>query len=138
MDPMQEFVQQSRVVLERRRVASVIPLARPIVFDMQEGAAAFVMDQLLGRLETEVFAQRLVGDTKTGEAVTWFPASPFQFWKQRHAGAWWLRWLVRRRPVREVAHRTPWSVTFERYAHYPAATIETPKLGRPVIWEAFQ
>lgn len=128
------FVTTTRVALEQRKVVSQLVVTREARLSVSPDD---LTDQLALRLESYVLAEKLVGDTKTVTGHLSFPSSPWQFFKQRHAGAWWLRWLVRRRPVALDRHRYERDVIFEKYAQYPEATLHTPELGRPVIIEQF-
>lgn len=124
-----------RHVLEQRKVAARLAVTREATlhtsFDM-------LVDQLVVRLESYVQTEKLVGDTKAVYLHLDFPASPWQHYKQKHANAWWLRWLVVRRPVVLKTHSQQRDVVFERYALYPESALQTRELGRPIIVESYR
>ena len=123
-------------VLERMHCAASVVVTR---LSAPWASAAILADQLVYRLEAEVLADRLVGDTKTAHGALFFPASPWQFFKGKHSSSWWLGWLVRRRPVRNDEHPYTATVTFERYATYPYSRLHPhPDLGRAVLLEQFR
>lgn len=128
------IIRTTQVALEQRKVGAALEVSRQASLSVRPDVLA---DRLLMQLESYVLAEKLVGDTKTVTGAIDFPSSPWQFYKQRHAESWWLRWLVNRRPVRTTAHRYERYVTFERYAHYPRSTLRVPELGRAVIFEQF-
>jgi hypothetical protein len=134
MSETERFVQTMTTALEQRKVGTTIAVTRQASLRVDPDD---LLDQLRVRLESYVMAEKLVGDTKDVSGSIPFPTSPWQFFKQRHSGSWWLRWLVTRRPVRVERHRWEASVTFERYANYPESTLRVPELGRPVIFEQF-
>lgn len=130
----EDFIDTARVTLEQRKVVASMSVSQQASLHVSPDP---IIGDLMLRLESYVLAEKLVGDTKEVSGAIEFPSSPWQFFKQRHAGSWWLRWLVVRRPVRLTPHRWGTAVTFERYAHYPEATLRTPELGRPVVFETY-
>jgi hypothetical protein len=126
-------ISASRIALQQRKVGYALCVDRA-AFEIDPDP---VTDMLRCRMSTYVLAEKLVGDTQlvTGEIP--FPTSPWQLFKQRHAGAWWLGWLVARRPVRTSPCHWGKTVRLERYATYPNATILPPAMGAPVIVESF-
>jgi len=94
-------------------------------------------DELVYRLTAFMLGEQLPPETiiEHQTLVVAVPASPWQQYKQSHATRWWMRWLVRRRPVREVDHtRTAeLRVDLRRYWAYPQAKIAmAERLGRPI------
>lgn len=134
MNTDEEFVQSVTHTLEQKKVAANLLVTREASLRVRPDD---ITDNLVVQLESYVLAEKLVGDTKEVSGAIPFPTSPWQFFKHRHAGSWWLRWLVERRPVRTENHRWETSVTFERYNHYPESTLRVPELGRPVMFEQF-
>lgn len=111
------------VALERLRVGLDTYVTRHAVLEVNEDA---LFDQIRIGLRSEVLAQRL--DCRKAERVVSFeePASAWQMFKRNHAESWWLGWLVRRRPVRNVTHRKAVSLEVEAFAAYPDARIALP------------
>lgn len=85
-----------------------------------------------------VLGERLPPHTETAATSVTLdaPASPWQHWKWRHAGARWARWFVRRRPPRMVSVSTPVTLTtrWEQMAVYPWQRLARAGdgVGRPV------
>lgn len=123
-----------KVVLERRRLSKTF-----YVSHMMRAEPYLLYDDLAAemiRVESEVLAERVVSDTQTVAGTVEFPESPWQFFKARHADSWWLRWLVRRRPVRYAKHLHEATVYLTRYATYPSATLlPQDTFGEPVLWD---
>lgn len=143
--------QREAVMMDWERVATKRALRLPVHTSISTWQPESEVEAMLVEVESYVLRERLVGDTKRVRKVVpvetpmRFPASPWQFFKQRHQTSWWLGWLVRRRPVRTRLHSVTRSVTFEaevtfeRYATYPEATVYYPpdRLGKPVLVERF-
>lgn len=126
-------VSAERVALDRLRVAAQTTVGANARLYVEEDYR--FLGDLMVRLESEVLAERLVGGTYTSYGHKDFPASPWQFFKQRHAKAWWLRWLVERRPVRTERHTIRAEVEVTAHRTYPESRIQIPDLGRPVLIE---
>lgn len=92
-----------------------------------------VWGQLVYALRAKVLADQLPPERETAEKTFRFPvpASPWQQFKGLHAETWWLRWLVRRRPVRTVDHvfRGELVVDLTRHRTYPEARISADRMG---------
>ena len=138
MDPIAN-VTTEQVILEKLRVASMQRVGASVRHSVKaEQLADLITGEVAFQLEAEVLAERLTGDTAT--ATIRFPSSWFQHIKRDQ---WYvnlhkdriMRWAARRWPVRYTTHTV--TVSFERYAKFPHATIVTPELGRPVIFERF-
>lgn len=127
-------VSPERIVLDRLRVGAQTSVGRDAVLRVQENYQDF-LGGLMFRLESEVLAERLVGGKYAGYGHRDFPTSPWQFFKQRHADSWWLRWLVVRRPVMTERHTIKAEVEVEAHRTYPESRIAIPDMGRPVIVE---
>lgn len=127
-------VGSERFVLDKLRVGAQTAVGQNAVLHVQENPSDF-LGGLMVRLESEVLAEKLVGGTYTGYGHKDFPSSPWQFFKQNHAESWWLRWLVVRRPVKTERHTIKSVVEVEAHRTYPSSRIQTPDLGKPVIWE---
>jgi hypothetical protein len=97
-------------------------------------------EELVLRLQADVLSEKLPPATvgRDWDVVWPFPSSPWQFWKRRHGGAWWLAWFVRRWPVRVEPHRRRMhlEVDIERYRTFPESRIQLPDdtLGRPFLY----
>lgn len=129
----QELADEVRTILTREKFAVMQYAASHI----ETSVVRDLFADILGlRLETELLTDRIASDTYVGSTITHFPASPWQFFKLRHAESLWLRWLVRRRPVRTEPHRAGYSVTWDKRATYPDARIRfDDELGRAVVYE---
>ncbi len=96
------------------------------------------LDAMVWALRGVVLGERLAEKEVTvvteGIAVFVFPTSPWQFFKQRHATSWWMRWLVRRRPVRLDHSRQKVQrakrVVLEQFATFPMSPLRTPEKYR--------
>lgn len=97
------------------------PIAQTMVLELQAG----------------LLAERLPPERiEAGEIFIFpVPASPWQQFKALHGTAWWLRWLVRRRPPRIIEHtfRGELTVDLRRWHAYPKATMpDQAGFGTPV------
>lgn len=120
-------------VLDTRKVGATLQVTQNATLHVSED---WILGSLVARLEGVVLSEKLVHDTSIkGVGYSEHPASPWQFFKQRHESSWWLGWLVERRPVRTERHRVEVKAEFTRWAHYPHAKVNIPELGRPVIFE---
>lgn len=94
-----------------------------------------VLGHLVYQLRCHVLADRLPPEsvTTTDRLMVQVPASPWQQFKSTHAAKWWLRALVRRRPVRMVEHAFTAELTVElsRFWTYPEAKELPERFGRP-------
>lgn len=136
--------------LQQYKVARRVPL-NTLLSSYETVNPATLVKEMVIELEAKVLSHQTVSDTKrVNHEVAFdhqhhFPASPWQFFKQRHADSWWLRWLVTRRPVQTTRHtvRTHKIITtevrFERYDTYPQATVRLPEaeFGRPYVLERY-
>jgi hypothetical protein len=101
-----------------------------------------VWGRLVHQLKAYVLAEHLPPEREVAEKTYrfWVPASPWQQFKLAHAERWWLRWLTRRRPARQVEHvfHASLVVDLKRYHTFPKARITHDEmLGRSVnvaIW----
>lgn len=93
----------------------------------------FVFDRLFVRLKAYVLTHQLAEHSVSRQRTVSWPASPWQHWKHRHAGSWWLRWLVERRPVRLQYETVDFQEAWTELAAYPWQTYlpPFPELGRP-------
>ena len=97
-----------------------------------------LVGEIVWALEGVVLAERLAEKEITvvtkGYATFRFPTSPWQYFKQRHVTAWWMRWLVRRRPIRLGTSRSEVirskRVRLEQFATFPMSPIRTPEKYR--------
>lgn len=84
-----------------------------------------IWGDLVHQLTARVLADQLPPETVTDEHTFFFyiPASPWQQFKDVHADAWWLRWLLKHRPPVMVTHTRYGKLTVDlkRYQVYPQA-----------------
>lgn len=89
-------------------------------------------------IRTSVLSYELPGHIAKREHTVIYrvPASSWQMFKEEHQHAWWMRWLVARRPVLKTAHtrRIEFEAEWKDYAVYPwqSAAPTHPQLGDPV------
>lgn len=98
------------------------------------------VEAMLVSLESHVMAHKIFVHTEKHLVAsdTWeFPASPWQFFKQRHRDRWWMRWLVVRRPVRLDSHHRDYerTVVIGRHVTFPDCSLDfyDAQMGKPVI-----
>lgn len=128
-----------RLRLERLRLVAAQRVTRPVLENArftvdQDDVTDFIANTLLVQLETEVYAVRVGGERiQRSEDVTLrldVEDGPVQRWKARHTDTWWLRWYVRRRPVRwihrETHRRVLFTVDVRDYATFPDSTVTFP------------
>lgn len=92
-------------------------------------------DALIIELNAYVLGKRLPTKeiTKQETVIMDFPASPWQFFKDKHSNAWWLRWFVNRWPVlfNEFKEDVEMTAVWEQMEIYPENTINA-QLGKPI------
>lgn len=103
---------------------------------MLEGVEVAAMHDMLAdnlaiRLAKDVYGEKLrPEEAKTEVSV---PATWWQHYRFEHRSAWWLRWHVKRWPVR--LSRIEMTATWDNYVMYPWAQLRSPvpeHLGDPV------
>lgn len=127
------------IILERRRYGASLEVGQYVWDQMrfQEETRIDIAERLIHSVCTEVLAERLPPE-RVEQAETFgfdFPVSPFQHWKQKRAGAWWLRRFVQWRPVKterfEMEARLV--VNLERFRTFPKADITYPDRLGPYV-----
>lgn len=109
-----------------------------VTLSVYEDPADLVASKRL-QFEAHVLSHRIAEATQSTTVTMGldFPASPWQFFKQRHADSWWLGWLVRRRPVRTQRQTKSKRVTLtiDRFHEFPEAKVVVPpeSFGRPYV-----
>ncbi len=122
MDPFGDTLTEQSVVLVRKKFAMVKHLPRPIIESAKiEVLTDLFVDEIALAIRAHVFGERLPSHTET--RTTYVPATWWQHLKQDKAARWWMRWLVRRRPVRTEAITL--TATWENMAAYPWADLRT-------------
>jgi hypothetical protein len=106
--------------------------------EVHESPGYFILNHLTAEMRGYLVADHLADDVYTDAATVEYPRSTWQMFKHTHADSWWLRWLVRRRPVEMDAQTRMLRVEVGRYLAYPEAVVQVPKFGRPVIHEVVQ
>lgn len=129
-------VQQAQAVA--RELVAHIP---PGIVDLRAELGdtwGFIRDEALLRLQASVLKHDLPGHRVDDQHTVFFdvPDSPWQHWKSRHEHAWWLRWLVRRRPVRteRLSKTVRFTAEWRDMAVYPWQSVAPTdhRLGEPV------
>ena len=95
-----------------------------------EAELDILYNETIVRIEQLVAAEKLTVDEQL-EAVDYqYPASTWQMYKATHRAAWWMRWLVKRRPIKMQTHTKFVTIQIERYAAYPELEIPAQYRGR--------
>lgn len=98
--------------------------------------------RLMARFVTDMLAEVLPPERVTETTLVEFrrPATWWDHFKETYRDRWWLRRLVRRRPVQvEVEQRAVRvTVDLQRYRVYPRADVSPPaEFGAPVRWSSW-
>lgn len=93
------------------------------------------------KLSTNVFAEKLPPETVTQTKVVHHmaPATWWQHYKKDFCNRWWMRWLVKQRPVvfKAEMQQLTFEVNLERFWKYPEASIPrdaAEAFGTPVVF----
>lgn len=113
--------------LDWRAVDYVTTISAKVLSGMTEPEERFFKEQLRNQmiygLRSHVLSYPLPGHiAKREHTVIWrVPATSWQMFKEEHQHAWWMRWLVARRPVLKTAHtrRVEFEAEWKDYAVYP-------------------
>lgn len=101
-----------------------------------------IRDHLLNhyrfRLRTDVWGQRLAPETHVHHAV-WHDTRWATWWdhfKDTYQRRWWLRWLVRRQPVRyiEITYTREIVLTVETARTFPEVNFRVPDDFGPTVY----
>lgn len=130
-DPDQEF-QVSKKLLEVLRTYKTIKV-EPELFWSSEFEIDF--NKIRVMLEKNMVSDNVANDTYTGYTEYSRPATTWQMFKATNQGKWWLRWLVRRKPVKTLTFTEAVEIEVKRYLAYPQAVINSARLGKPIIFE---
>ncbi len=98
----------------------------------------FMFDELVLRLSSMALTDTLVDSERTVVHHFTCPSSPWQHFKLKHGGAWWMRWLTRRRPPILVAHSKSTTVSFKSEAMFPHSGYYPESLGKPVVFQTMR
>jgi hypothetical protein len=139
-DPLATTAVQEGVVLTWKKfaVARTIPACvRDMKIDVEYD---WMMESMVMRARGYVLGEQLPSHTETATGFAHFeaPASWWQHVKHQHGHRWWLRSLVRWRPVRMAAEaqRVELTATWEQMAAYPwnesITRLPTDWVGDPV------
>jgi hypothetical protein len=107
-----------------------------VTADMLDGAGVDIIedmmsDQFVARLSTDVYGEKLV--PHEASRTVEFPTTWWQMFRREHAGAWWMRWHVKRWPLR--LEQVVLTAVWDNYVLYPWADLRgfvPPTLGNPV------
>lgn len=121
---MPDPIAHHTVTFDWQKVVSQVLTDAPGIVDVEyEVRPELVFDRMVHQLKARVLSHKLPAHevTELQRVEFEFPASPWQHWKQRHGGSWWLRWLVRWRPVRTetVVKTVGFTAVWEQMAVYP-------------------
>lgn len=128
--PMPEVKQ---LVLDRERIGTYRIISRYVLENAEFKAVERAAEDMLVELVSEVLTERVVNESQgIGYEV---PASWWQHFKDTYRNTWWLRRLVKRRPVVWSSYTK--TVTFNAKRLYPNADVpkQITPLGRPIIYE---
>lgn len=114
----------SRQMLERTKISTFTDM---------------ITQNLVMDLEATVYAHKVAQDTIERDAAMSVdvPTSTWQFFKDAHAGSWWLSWFTNRWPAktRKIGKTVHFKVDVRKYNAFPDAAIQyPPELGRPIPW----
>lgn len=119
-------------ILTQLPIEQSFKVKRNTIISMDENPEDFIRNELRVRIEQFVVAEKLAEDVYRGAAKWEQPATTWDMYKQTHQYRWWMRWLIRRRPVRYRYFSQTVAIKVERYAAYPDVNVEFPHLGKPV------
>lgn len=129
-----------QVILDRFKVAAVRRLSRQLIESARVSTYAdFVTQDLIVDLHAAIYAHKIAQDTIERDAVLTvdMPTSPWQFFKDAHAGSWWLSWFTNRWPAktRKIVQKAHFRVDVRKFNAFPDSSIRYPdELGAPIRW----
>ena len=132
---VEDVIQYSERVLEKLHVGQVRYFPESVFLNARWDLVYRDIKTMRVEMNSYVLADHLADDSYSRTEVFKAPTSPWQFFKQRHAESWWLRWLVQRRPVVTDRHEVTVTVDVARYLGYPQAPSMSQTWGPPVIME---
>lgn len=104
-----------------------------LTVEVRQDPGLFLVDQFLLEFRAQILAHRLPPEkiTETAESELEFPATPWQMWKQDHAGSRWWGWIARRWPVgmKKARVRHVLTVDLQRFRNYPDAPAVPSEYG---------
>jgi len=80
---------------------------------------SFLRDQSLYKLNARVLGKKLPSFTETRTEVLNTPKNPWQFFKDMYADTWFMRWIVKKWPVKYVKQKITLTATWDQWAVYP-------------------
>jgi hypothetical protein len=134
------------VTMEFKRYAQQMLLDANIMaevrFSVDSDGYNFLRDQVAVKMVAKILTDDLPPEhvRQSTRIDVHEPASTWQMWKRNNHGKWytkgWLPWLLTRRPVktREYQKLVHCEFNLERYRAYPQARIQSPTLGRAVMF----
>ncbi len=118
--------------LVAERFAQIMHVTPEMLYGVEIQTAHHVLaDSLAVRLAKDVYGEKLRPETAHASASV--PATWWQHYRFAHRSAWWLRWHVKRWPIR--LEQIEMTATWDNYVMYPWAQLRgsTPDyLGDPV------
>ena len=79
----------------------------------------FLRDEAIYRVNARVLAKELPSFTETKTEVLNTPKNPWQFFKDMYADTWFMRWIVKKWPVKYVKQKITLTATWDQWAVYP-------------------
>lgn len=101
----------------------------------QDTANAIMQDEINVRIEKMMVTDLVAADHEVVTFRAEWPETTWQTFKFTHRDSWWMRWFVKRYPIRMKDIREDKVVLINRYLAYPEAVIKSTQLGKPFIFE---
>lgn len=129
------------LILTRQKLGLISDFSNELLDSIGiEQSANYLADRFAFMLRAHVLGEVLPSheQTETAYVSVFAPASWWQHFKEQYAEHWFMRALVKRRPVRVKARTEHYRLTarWDHMAAYPWMTYRTPTpdcLGQPVL-----
>ena len=132
--------QFEQIEVKFKRYVMMQTIDQDVMFDVDPSVHESFWGDMVFRLKASILSDDLPPETVEERRFVRYevPASTWQAFKKRHAGSWYLKALVARRPVRyepDPDHRGEYAVckfNLERYRVYPESRLRASDHGRMV------